>query len=362
MRRIILNGLISLKSKGKRKKVYSVMKKYEFKSLKENKELEEEKLRNILLYAYNNVPYYNKILSKTKITNNNQVDLNKFNKIPILTKEILRNEFYNLKSKNFKGKFKENTSGGSTGEPAIFLQDSSYSEAGKAAKDFFYEWAGRQSEDKLIKLWGSERDILKGNQGFQGVINRHLLNIHLLNSFKMSEKDMDNYVKKINKFKPKVIEAYVQSIYELANFIKKNQLNVYSPKGIITSAGTLYPEIKKTIEEVFKCKVYNRYGSREVGDIACSCEKDEGLHLNVFTNYVEILNDKLNPCKPGEIGKVYVTTLNNYVMPLIRYDIGDMAVPSKNEQCSCGRGLPLISNVEGRENSIIRTNNTNKEI
>ena len=171
----------------------------------------------------------------------------------------------------------------------------------------------------------------------------------------MSEGDMKNYVKIINKEKPKIIEAYVQSIYEFARFIRNNDLEVFSPRGIITSAGTLYPEMKELIEEVFHTKVYNRYGSREVGDMACSCEKDEGLHLNIFNQYVEILNDKLELCKPGEIGKVYVTTLNNYSMPLIRYDIGDMAIPAKNEQCSCGRGLPLIEKVVGRTGSMIKT-------
>ncbi len=89
--------------------------------------------------------------------------------------------------------------------------------------------------------------------------------------------------------------------------------------------------------------------------MACSCEKGEGLHLNLFHQYIEILDDKGEPCKPGEIGQVYVTTLNNYVMPLIRYQIGDMAIPAKNEQCSCGRGLPLIERVIGRVGSMIKT-------
>jgi len=173
----------------------------------------------------------------------------------------------------------------------------------------------------------------------------------------MAESQMYNYVEKINKFKPVIIEAYVQSIFELSRFIKEKKLTVYSPQGIVTSAGTLYPEMKKEIEEVFQTKVYNRYGSREVGDIACSCDRDEGLHLNVFQHYVEILNDKLEPCDAGEIGKVYVTRLDNFSMPLIRYDIGDLAAVARDKKCTCGRGLPLIKNILGRNNSIIRTKN-----
>jgi len=217
------------------------------------------------------------------------------------------------------------------------------------------EWTGWKPGDTLINLWGSERDILEGKKGLKSIVKENLMNTYLLNSFNMSEDNMRKYVKFINKKKPKVINTYVQSIYEFARFIKNNNLKVFSPKGIITSAGTLYPKMKELIESVFKTKVYNRYGSRESNAIACSCEKDEGLHLNVLHNYIEILNNKFEPCKAGEVGNVYVTTLSNYVMPLIRYNIGDLAVPAENEQCSCGRGLPLIKKVVGRSSSMIRT-------
>jgi phenylacetate-CoA ligase len=112
--------------------------------------------------------------------------------------------------------------------------------------------------------------------------------------------------------------------------------------------------MEKLIREVFKCAVLNRYGSREVGDVACSCEKNKGLHLNIFNNYVEILNKDLKPCKNGEFGRVYVTTLSNFSMPLIRYDIGDIAVPVEKNKCSCGRGMPLISSVKGRDVNLFK--------
>jgi phenylacetate-CoA ligase len=89
--------------------------------------------------------------------------------------------------------------------------------------------------------------------------------------------------------------------------------------------------------------------------MACSCEKNEGLHLNIFNHYIEILNKELKDCGPGEIGKIYVTTLHNKIMPLIRYDIGDIAVPARSKKCSCGRGMPLIKKVEGREMSMFKT-------
>ena len=109
------------------------------------------------------------------------------------------------------------------------------------------------------------------------------------------------------------------------------------------------------IEDVFQCKVFNRYGSREVGGVACSCEKSEKLHVAMWHSHIEILNEKLNPVKPGEMGKIYITTLNNFSMPLIRYDIGDIAVKAENEQCFCGRGMALIKKVIGRDVNLFKT-------
>jgi phenylacetate-CoA ligase len=339
---------------------YKKLKKLSSLSQKELQKYQERKLKEILLHSWNNVPYYRRILEKNNVVKDGKVNLKNFNKIPILTKEIIRHNFEDLKSKdkNYnKRKPYLNTSGGSTGEPVKFIQDNKTWNEGMAGKWLFYTFISKNFPVKLMKLWGSERDILKGGYGAVGNFKSWIYQRKFLNSFKMSKGDMRNYVNEINSYKPVIIEAYVQSIYELSKFIKENDFKIYSPKGVLTSAGTLYPEMKKLIEEVFGCNVFNRYGSREVGDMACSCENDEGLHLNIFSHYFEILNNKMNPCKPGEFGKVYVTTLDNYSMPLIRYDIGDIAVPSEKKECSCGRGLPLIESVRGRETEFFKKKN-----
>ncbi len=353
-------NIIKIIKKNMRKERYAIlclMEEHEFKSLGENRKFQQEKLYKIVSYAYENVPYYRKVIRENKISISEDTIFEDIKKIPPLTKPILRKNFDSLKATNFRGYFYKSTSGGSTGEPVIFLHDESYSNASFAAKELFYSWAGLMDGDTLIRLWGSERDVFGEKESLYIRLKNRILNRYTLNTFVMNDEKMRRYIEIINKKKPKVIETYVQSVYELARFIKNNRLEVHSPHGIITSAGTLYPEFKELIEDVFQTKVYNRYGSREVGDMACSCKKDEGLHLNMFNHYVEILNDRLEPCNPGAMGQVYVTSLHNKVMPLIRYQIGDMAVPAKNEQCSCGRGLPLIEKVAGRTVDIFKTKN-----
>jgi len=164
---------------------------------------------------------------------------------------------------------------------------------------------------------------------------------------------MHKYVQKINNIKPGLILAYTNAIDGLALFIKENCLSIYSPKAIMTSAGVLYPEVRARIEKVFQASVFNRYGSREVGDIACNCEKNQGLHIIPDIHYIEILDEQGREVKPGERGEIVVTLLTNYTMPLIRYKIGDRSILSEIE-CSCGRGFPLLKKVEGRVRSVFK--------
>lgn len=333
---------------------YEKLKKLEYDPTEKNLAFQEKKLKKLLLYSWKNVPYYQTILSDSGVVKSGKVYLENFCKVPVLTKEIIRKEGSNLYSKEKRKGVYENSSGGSTGEPVKFLQDSEYwtkSMAGAWLQSSFVT----DYPCKHIKLWGSERDILQGGYGITGNLKNWLYSRKFLNSFRMSEKDMANFVGQINSYKPQVIEAYAQSIYELSKFVIENKLEVYSPAGIISSAGMLYPEMKRVIEKAFKCRVINRYGSREVGSIACSCEKSDRLHLNVFQNYVEILDQKQKEVGGGRMGSVHVTTLTNFAMPLIRYDIGDLAVRSKIVKCSCGRGMPFLESVRGREVNIFKT-------
>src|SRR5207249_8098782 len=121
---------------------------------------------------------------------------------------------------------------------------------------------------------------------------------------------------------------------------------LYRPKGIITTAMVLHSWQRRTIEEVFGCPVTNRYGCEEVSLIACECERHHGLHVNADGVFVEIMRADdtgalTHPTRPGEPGAVVVTDLTNRAMPIIRYQVGDVAVLS-DRVCTCGRGLPLL--------------------
>jgi phenylacetate-CoA ligase len=169
----------------------------------------------------------------------------------------------------------------------------------------------------------------------------------------MTPEVMQEYAEALSAFRPVQIQAYAESAYQLARFCASHALKVARPRAIMSSACTLHPHLRETIETVFGAPVFNRYGSREVGDVACECAEHRGLHVPPLTHHVEILRPDLSPCEPGETGEIVVTQLTNAVMPLIRYRIGDMGYWS-TEPCGCGRHWPLLGGVTGRSADVLR--------
>ena len=241
----------------------------------------------------------------------------------------------------------ENVSGGTTGEPVKFRHSGKFFETDQGAKLLFDEWSGRKIGDYQIRLWGSERDIVSGKKDWMNKIYRWMRNEVFLNTFVMSEDVIKKYINVINETKPKMILAYVQSIMEIVKYANLNHIEMYSPRGIMTSAGTLDEQMLEEIQKVFKCPVLNRYGSREMGDMACSCNKNEGLHINTFVSYIEVLDGNYESCNLDEEGQLIVSLLSDYSMPIIRYAIGDRGALS-SKTCTCGRGLPMLKCVTGR--------------
>jgi len=332
---------------------YKTLRNHQWNSLEENKRIQEKKLYKLIEYASQNIPYYKRIIREYHIQFSEDTIFDDIKKFPLLTKDVIREHFDELYK--FRGNYYKNTTGGSTGKPVTLYQDKDYFGWAAANKVLINEWTGKKIGEPVVKVWGSLRDILRGGQGIKGYLRKMFSGITILNSDRMTENDLYEYVKKINHIKPVIILSFTNSIDELARFIQKHQLSIYSPRAVMVTAGVLYPEVKARISEVFRAKIFNRYGSQEVSDIACNCEKDEGLHLIPDIHYLEIVDDEGRRVKPGTPGNIVITLLTNYTMPLIRYRIEDRGILSE-KICSCGRGLPLLEKVVGR----IRGNFKNK--
>src|SRR5262249_38034183 len=190
-------------------------------------------------------------------------------------------------------------------------------------------------------------------RGWRGRLRNALLDrACYLDTLRMDAADLDAFARKLRR-RPGLLFGHAHSVYLLAEYVRGAGLRGIRPRGIITSAMVLHDWQRRVIEEVFACPVTNRYGCEEVSLIACECEQHHGLHVNSDGVYVELLRDG-RPVAPGEPGSVVVTDLTNRAMPLLRYQVGDVAVWSERV-CPCGRGLPLLERLEGREADYVVT-------
>lgn len=313
-----------------------------------------ENLRILLEHCRRFVPYYSNLMPRTDSPfDDPYADLAT---LPILTKAAIRDNFERLQSSDINvRRCYFNTSGGSTGEPIRLIQDREYSERSRAVTIMFSKWANKDIGDLEIRLWGSERDVFTGTAGMAAQLRNRGTNMCILNAFRMTPVKMREYLGILNRRWPTLIVAYAQAIYELAKFAEQEGIAVVPQRAILTSAGTLYGFMRTKIETVFKTKVFNRYGSREVGDIASECDAHQHLHLAPLGNLIEIVDDGGNRVPAGVEGNILVTCLTNFAMPLVRYQIGDRGVLSEDTVCGCGRPGPMLKAVLGRNVDAFRT-------
>ena len=162
----------------------------------------------------------------------------------------------------------------------------------------------------------------------------------------LTESALHNFHKALLGYKPRIIQAYASAAVLFARFLEANGLRPHRPHAIVTSAEVLEDADRALVERVFGCRVFNRYGCREVSVIASECEARQGLHVMAEGLVIEI-ETPTGPAAPGQVGSVLVTDLLNHAMPLIRYRIGDLASWAAGT-CSCGRHLPRFERVAGR--------------
>ncbi|ADZ09111.1 capsular polysaccharide biosynthesis protein [Methanobacterium lacus] len=337
------------------KNIFENLKKYEktqFWSLKELEKLQWKKLKNLIIYAYEYVPFYRKLYKSENIDPKDIKSPDQLKKLPIITKRDINDNINDMKSILCQDKdFIKNSSGGSTGENLFFYNDKNRLNIREALTIRGNKWAGLNLGVKNVYLWGSQFDISLQDRFLVKMYNK-LAGTLFLSSFNLNDDKMGEYAKKIVKHSPQVLVAYPSSLNTFAQYINQNEILNIDINSIITSGETLFDYQRDLIESTFKCNIFNRYGCREFGPIAHECSEHMGMHLNMEHVYIQFLESK--NCKYSNL---IITDLDNYVMPFINYEIGDNGNIIE-ENCNCGRKLPLI-NIEGRIFDVIVGTNGN---
>jgi len=309
-----------------------------------------ERLKQLLIHAGRNVPYYSDLFQSCGFQPEKFQDFQELEAIPLLTKDIIREQGERMLSSDAKSRgIYRNGTGGSTGSPLAFYQDQNYRDYQLVSSWMSDMAAGWQMGDGIARLWGARQDVKMNTGTLFKKIENWLLHEFWFNTFNLSEEAMWHYHGVMDLHKPDILIGYAPSLYLFAKFLESNKLQPnYPAKAIISSAEVLSPDMRKLIEQIYKVKAFDRYGSRDGGLIAYECEQHRGLHVNMQTIYLE----SLVQAGDDQPGRSIITQLENYAMPFIRYDIGDMLVMS-DQPCTCGRGAPLIKKIMGRSEDLI---------
>lgn len=247
--------------------------------------------------------------------------------------------------------------GGTTGTPTSVIHDSWFRDYGRATRLFSQKMCGFPLGTRYFRLWGNEQELMQTAESLDRRILRNLLGELPMNAFRAKENELHQQLTMMNRQRGiRHLMAYVDAAAGLADFIRARQLNAPKFDGIMACAGTVTPEWRTILETVFSAEVFDKYGSRECADIACECRKHSGLHVYSPNVFVEIVNDSGSECGPGETGRILITLLNNHSFPLIRYEIGDLAMAADNSTgCACGLPFPRIGTVQGRMDDMLTT-------
>lgn len=315
--------------------------------------LQWQRLKRLLEHCHREVPYYQRRWRELGVVPADIRNLDDYAKLPLLTKADIRANFDELQADSWRGRLLTKATGGSTGEPMRFGYTRESNDRRTAVMWRGYEWAGSRMGRRTLFLWGGAVGEPTRTHQLKDAIYNRLFARHVLNSFHMTEANMAEYADAIDRYRPEIIVAYVGPLVRLAQWLIANKRRIWRPQGIIGAAEALHEFQREIIEQAFGAPAFNTYGCREFMLIAAECEKRHGLHINADHLVVELQKPQHAP-PDTHTGEVVITDLFNYGMPFLRYANGDMATAA-TEACSCGRGLPLLSRVEGRVLDAIRT-------
>lgn len=255
-----------------------------------------------------------------------------------------------MKSDIAQGLARFNT-GGSSGEPLIFFIGTERVSHDVAAKWRATRWWNVDIGDTEIVVWGSPIEL--GTQDRVRAIRDKLMRTELMPAFQMNDTNLDQFVARIRERRPKMLFGYPSAISHIATHAQRRgiPLNDLGVKVVFCTSERLYDHQREAISNAFACPVANGYGGRDAGFIAHECPAGS-MHITAEDIIVEIVDEQGNVQPAGISGEIVVTHMATSDFPFIRYRTGDIGMLG-NTPCSCGRGLPLLKEIQGRSTDFV---------
>ncbi len=312
----------------------------------------------LLKWAKQHVPFYKAILNDVST---DDINADVWRTLPVLSKKQIQQNYTELKAKrtpNGHGQHETKVTSGSTGTPIKVEWSDLTTFLWHVAVQRDHLWHQRDFSATLASIRHVRFDDDGGTADSpNGLIlsdwgpsvaecfntgAAHVLSIH------STAEEQAAWLQKTN---ASYLQTYPSNLQKLCDFYRSEARNAPQFRAIRTISEVLDPQTRLDAMDVFNAPVQDLYSTTEVGYIAIQCPKHNHLHVQSETLYVEVVNDQGQPCSPGEIGRVLVTPLHNFAMPLIRYDLGDYA--EVGETCDCGRNSLVLNRVLGRSRNLL---------
>ena len=311
---------------------------------------QDKRLQEFLIKAERDVPYYKALFSELGLSAADINSVSALQKLPFLDKNTIRENFSAMTSTKV-GTVSSFTTGGSSGTPLTFLLGHERVSHDVAEKWRATRWWDVDIGDKEIVAWGSPIEL--GAQDKVRLIRDKLFRSTLIPAFDMTEDKLLGFIAEIKSIKPAMLFGYPSVFSLIAKLAqaKDIDLSCLGIKVVFVTSERLYPYQREVIEKVFAAPVANGYGSRDAGFIAHQCPSGS-MHISAEDLIVEIVDNAGNVLPDGEKGEIVITHLATSDFPFIRYRTGDIAALDTND-CACGRGLPILKDIEGRTTDFV---------
>ncbi|MEM3551492.1 MAG: phenylacetate--CoA ligase family protein [Candidatus Bathyarchaeia archaeon] len=307
---------------------------------------QEKRLRAVVRYAYEHVPFYHQKFRKAGVKPDDIKCLEDLPKLPLVKKSELRQVPPRQRvSLEFDvDKLKVIRTSGSTGEPFTTYICGKEDDWRKAIYMRANISCGQKPRDRWVVITAPHHfhdttDI----QRKLGIYAQTCVSVFM---------PVHEQIEVVNKLKPDILDGYSGSLFLLAKMLDEKGLSNVRPRIVFGSADLIDMASRSFMERVYGAPYLDQYGCAEIDRSAWQCPEKVGYHMDVDSVITEFVDEDGKNVAVGEKGEIVFTSLFNYAMPLIRYAVGDIGVPSSDE-CPCGRNLPLMEVVEGRRDSFL---------
>ena len=313
----------------------------------------------LLEHCQRNVPFYRDAMKASGFDLKNFRSLDDLRSLPLVTKSDLRRNYEQFRAEGNQGVYDVWSSSGSTGEPFSFIRDRRSIKANTfAALARGRRWWGMEYGLPEGMIWSGLSDLTGTVGGRFAALRRRiswsLKNVTLVDVYLLNDEAIQGAYQAFERSRPKGLRAIASGLLRFCDGIEKLGLDgrkLGIEIAIYTGEGLSNPQ-RQRIETILGCKTVSEYGCTELGIIAFECPEG-GLHISHENLIVEYLVNG-RPAQEGERGELVITNLNDRIYPLLRYKTGDIAVPT-DRTCPCGRSLPLMKEMQGREHDFIQT-------